>query len=91
MFALHSSWIQIEFKDTMLISDCGVQRDVAIVLDASGSVNYDYDLAQQLARLVVHGLNLNQDRMRVSVLTYQNAEQVAIQHIKFTIPIKSAF
>ena len=46
------------------------------MLDASGSVDYDFAMAQLLTERIIYGLNFNNDRVRVGVVTYQETEDI---------------
>ena len=52
---------------------CRGRSDVVIVLDASGSVEASYALAQDMARRLVNGLNFDGGRTRVGVATYSDS------------------
>ena len=54
------------------------------MLDASGSVESNYALIQDLAKRVVYGLNFNAGRTRVGVITYQNTEQIRFHLNEYT-------
>ena len=45
--------------------------DVVFVLDASGSTEENFYLAQQVTREIIYGLNFGGSRTRVGVLTYR--------------------
>ena len=50
---------------------CTRRLDVVFVLDASGSTEERFYLAQQAAREIIYGLNFGGSRTRVGVLTYR--------------------
>ena len=53
-----------------IFSGCTTRLDLSFLLDASGSMTSDFDLIQQLARRIIHGLNFNNDRLRIGVTTF---------------------
>ena len=55
---------------------CSSNLDLTFVLDASGSVHYDFELVQRLATRIVWGLNFVNSRVRVGIITYQETERV---------------
>ncbi len=57
---------------------CPVRLDVVFVLDASGSTEERFYLAQEAAREVVMGLNFDGVGTRVGVLTYRWAGRVGV-------------
>ncbi len=58
------------------IAGCGRRGDVIFVLDASGSVEENFDLSLQLTRKIVEGLNFAGGRTRVGVVTYSDMANV---------------
>ena len=66
-----------------LISACNVGLDISFLLDASGSIQADFDLIQQLTRRIVHGLNFNNDRIRVGVTTFSDVATVRFHMNKY--------
>ena len=57
--------------------------DISFLLDASGSIEADFDLIQQLTRRIVHGLNFNNDRIRVGVTTFSDVATVRFHMNKY--------
>ena len=56
----------------ILFSGCTNRGDVVFVLDGSGSVEKNFELALRLTRFIVQGLNFAGDRTKVGVLTYSD-------------------
>ena len=60
----------------MLLSECTRRGDVVFVLDSSGSLEANFELAQNLTKRIIHGLNFDGGRTRVGVLVYSNEAMV---------------
>lgn len=58
---------------------------MAIILDASWSPFYSYELSQDLATLLVQGLNFNFGRIQVAVVTFQDTADVRFQLNTYTL------
>lgn len=52
-------------------TECPVSLDVAILLDATESMDYDYDVTQTLARRITVGLNFASNQTRLAIVTFQ--------------------
>ena len=63
---------------------CPRQKDIVFLLDASGSVEDNFALIQDLTKRIVYGLNFAIDRTRVSIVTYQDTEQVRFNLDEYT-------
>jgi len=50
--------------------DCGQSVDIVFILDASGSVEKAFEVAQRLVRLIIQNLNFADGRTRVGVVLY---------------------
>ncbi len=59
------------FVILIVVAGCSSQRDVAFILDASGSVEDKFIMEQNLTRKIIQGLNFVDWRTRVGVITYQ--------------------
>jgi len=60
-----------------LCAGCGVQLDLAFVLDLSGSVEEAYGLVLELARQTISGLNVDRSSgTRVAVITFSDQATV---------------
>ena len=64
---------------------CTRQKDIVFVMDASGSVGNSLEWEQRLAKTIVMGLNLNNDRMRVGLITFQANQKVQFYLNKFSL------
>ena len=73
-----------EFTGVNCERRCLRQKDIVFLLDASGSVEANYILIQELTKRVVHGLNFDGGRTRVGVITYQNEEKVRFNLNEYT-------
>ena len=55
-----------------LYPECTRRGDIVFVLDSSGSLEANFELAQKLAKRIVHGLNFEGGRTRVGVAVYSS-------------------
>ena len=53
------------------VSDCTASLDVVFLLDATESMDYDYDVTQMMARRIADGLNYAIGRTRLGLITFQ--------------------
>ena len=51
-------------------SGCAAEWDLCLILDVSGSVEEEYALTIELAKLIVYGIDMRYDRTRVAALAY---------------------
>lgn len=58
---------------------CTSRADVVFVLDASGSVEKNFEIALNMTRRIVQGLNFAGDRTQVGVVTYSDNALVRFQ------------
>ena len=62
--------------------------DITFLLDATGSVDFDYDVTQEVARTIVEGLSFSAgERTRVSVVTFQVDATVEFQLDSYTTKV----
>ena len=74
----------IKTDDCVLYVGCQRQKDIVFLLDASGSVDDNFALIQELTKRIVSGLNFAIDRTRVGIVTYQDTEQVRFNLDEYT-------
>ena len=73
------TFIQLKMANlwnNVCVTGCTSQRDLLFLLDASGSVEYNFDLEQQLTKQIIWGLNFAGSRFRVGLITWQAQERV---------------
>ena len=75
---------KIQRCSVYLYPGCTTNLDVVLVLDASGSVYYDFEMVQRLAIRIVWGLNFANSRVRVGVITYQDTEKIEFVLDRYT-------
>jgi collagen type VI alpha len=57
---------------------------MVFILDSSGSVEMKFDMAMQLTRKIVHGLNFAGGRTRVGVMTYGDSPTIRFHLNQYT-------
>jgi Mg-chelatase subunit ChlD len=71
----------------------GSQMDLAIILDLSGSTAQQYQLATEFADELIMGLDMNQDRVRVAVVTYNETAKIEFylnEHLSDKFSVQNA-
>ena len=63
---------------------CLEKMDVVFILDSSGSVEENFELAMNLTREIVQGLNFENDRARVGLLTYHHTSTMRFHLNKYS-------
>ena len=63
---------------------CRVSKDIAFVLDASGSVEQSFEMAQLITRQLIDGLNFDSGLTRTAVVTYSDNPTVQYSLEQYT-------
>ena len=71
----------------VIFAACTAQLDIVFVVDASGSMDFDYSVTQLILKLIVYGLNFDNDNTRVGVVTFQNTPKTEFPLNQYTLKV----
>ena len=68
---------------------CRASNDVVLLLDVSGSLSDIYDFMTSFARRVIFGLDFQQDRNRLAIVTFSDDVTIEFDLSEYSVTYRS--